>query len=258
MSHHNAPIALAMPKSTPGFAAKPYLQALFFGLVAALLLINGVRMTSAGMADFQAAAFLADWQAKSAEPSPRAWNVALQAATRANAHYPVPNGPYLERLGYIHAWQYFTQPFGSADAQPSREAARKAHRAAVQARPTWPYGWAALAEAKLNLLEFDAEFRTALVQAVHHGPNRADVHRRVASVGFVAWPQLSAEQKHQALRSGARAIMLARRHRAPLFSLAAAAGQQAQLCENLRAQGYRPSAQECPVMHPPTAGPQQG
>lgn len=247
----NCPPSNPTPAPPPRTATAARRFALIlFALVASLLLINGLRMTTAGIADFQARAFLADWEAKSVEPSPRAWDVALQAATRATAHYPVANGAYFERLGYIYAWQHFSQPFGSPTAQASRKAARAAQQAAVAARPTWPYAWAALAEAKLNLLEFDAEFHHALDQALHYGPTRSDINRRVAEVGFIAWPQLSANQRDQTIRAAARAIAQAKRHRARIFALASTAGQQTRLCNDLGAQAYLPSAQECPLTNP--------
>lgn len=252
----HAPPTAATRQRLPATATRP-LGVVLIALIAMALIFGGVRMTSAGIADFQAQAFLADWETKSAQPSQRAWDVAHQAARRAIAHYPVANGAYLERLGYIHAWQHFSQPFGSTDAQPSRQAARDAQRAAVQARPTWPYAWAALAEAKLNLLEFDDEFHQALANALRYGPYRADIQRRVAAVGFIAWPQLSPHQQTTTLDVAANAITQARRHRAPLFALATAAGQHTRLCNDLLKQGHRPSAQHCPLPAQPQADQKQ-
>lgn len=216
------------------------------GLLAAILIFNGLRITSAGIADFQTRAFLADWESKSALPNPHAWEFAHQVATRAVEHYPVANGAYLERLGFVYAWRDFTLPFAHPDAQLSREAARNAQRAAVEARPTWPYAWLALAHAKLNLLEFDDEFNHALSQALHYGPWRTNIQRGVAEIGFVAWPQLSEEQRNTAIEQAVWAIKLSRRHRAPLFALAVSAGQLDRLCGELLSRGFRPTQQECP------------
>lgn len=231
------------------------LFALCTGLIASVLALAGVGMASAGLADQQTRAFLADWEAKATAPSARAWEVAFAAATRAVAHYPVAHGAYLERLGYVHAWQHFGQASGAPGAQLSRQAARDAYRAAVQARPHWPYAWAALARVKLDLLEFDAEFHRALSEAQRLGPWRTDINRRVAEVGLSAWPQLAGAQRALTLDAAVRAMSQGRSHRAPLLALAHYAGQSAALCARLHTQGLRPSASECP---PPAAAARPG
>lgn len=234
-----------MPRSALTISPRRRLPVLLFGLVAALLVVAGARITSAGLADYQTRAFLVDWEAKATEPSPRAWTVAHAAATRAVAHYPVPHGAYLERLGYVHAWQHYRQPPGFRSAHASRQAAREAYRIAVQVRPTWPYAWAALAEVKLRLLEFDTEFHHALAQAQRLGPWRANINRRVAEVGLIAWPQLSRMEQHAALTAAARAIKLASHHRSPLFSLGKSTNRLHILCKQLESQGHKVSSKEC-------------
>lgn len=242
------PASLLPQRSTLG-AVVPVATA----LLAAVLLVIGVRMTSAGIADYQTRAFLADWESKAAPPSPRAWQVALDAAQRASSHYPVANGAYLERLGYVHAWQHFNTAFGAAQAQASRQAARDAYRAAIAARPTWPHAWAALAQVKLALLELDDEFRHALAQAQRLGPWRADINRRVAETGFIAWAHLPSPQQDLVLLAASHAIRQSARDRAPLFALAQRASQREVLCQRLRQQGYTPKAADCAAPSPTPA-----
>lgn len=208
--------------------------AILLALVLSLpLLYSGVRLLLAGIASYQADAFLSDWQSKGNEPSPRAWQVAHDAAQRAIALYPVANGEYLQRLGLIQQWQQFRLPFGSAEASESRRAALHSLRAAGQARPTWPEHWTALAYAKLYLLEFDSEFHHALERAHALGPWRIEVNRRLAEIGLIAWPQLSSEQRRQILESARRTVAYSGKEANALMVIAAHTGMTAPLCASL-------------------------
>lgn len=229
-----------LPCSAAGIHATPpsrarrraYLYGL--GALALALIYLGCRIALAGLADFQTRAFLADWENRRSPPSAKAWAVAHAAAERAVAHYPTAYGPYLERLGYVHAWQHHHAPFGAAHAQPSRAAARDAFRAAIAARSTWPYAWLALAETKLRLLEFDAEFHHALTQAHAHAPWRPDINRRLAELGFTAWPQLDTgprQATHEAARRALKRLNAA--SATALFAQATTAGQRPALCRSL-------------------------
>lgn len=199
-------------------------------LSAIVLIANGLRMVGAGFADLQVRAFLVDWEAKRTEPSSKAWQVAHQAAVRAVAYFPAPNGAYLERLGHVNAWQHFRHPRGDAHAQLSRQSAKEAYRDAIKYRPTWPYLWVSLARTKLDLLEFDPEFASALTQAQHHAPWRPEVNGRLAEVGFSTWTLLSSEQRDDVLTAAARAVVLSKNWRAPIFKLANRTAQTYSLC----------------------------
>lgn len=225
--------------------AKPLLEGLFVGTLAVILLINGVRMSTAGIADFQTRAFLADWEAKGSEPSARAWKVAVDAATRAVEYFPVGNGVYLERLGYVHTWQHFRQPFDLPSARAGRITARDAFRQAVQARPTWPFAWEGLARSKLYLLEFDAEFHHAFNQASLLGPWRPAINQRIAEIGFIAWPQLDAAQRANTLESAQRGIQQNAPGAEALFTLAHNAGQRLALCQGLDDRARKRHARHC-------------
>lgn len=215
-------------------------------LLGVLLLANGARMTIAGLADFQARAFLADWETAAAEPTPRAWQIAFHAAERAVAAYPGTNGDYLERLGHAHLWRHLRHPFGNPEAHDQRIAARNAYRAATQSRPTWPRAWAALAYAKLHLLEFDAEFHHALAEARRLGPWRADILHRLAEIGFIAWPQLDAGERTATLESARRSLSQKASGAAQLFPLAHAAGQRQALCQALGERSTTRFKRDCP------------
>lgn len=176
-------------------------------LLAALgLMAMGARMATSGLAHYQTQAFLANWVAAAKEPDPRAWNIAEEAAQRAVAWYPVANGVYLDQLGLVHNWQHFRQPYGALDARNSRMAALDAYRAAVEARPTWPDTWVRLAHTKLYLLDFDAEFDHAMLQASTLGPWRIGINRELTDIGLTAWPQLDTTQRAVTLEAARRTV----------------------------------------------------
>lgn len=175
-------------------------------LMALLSLIGGACMTLAGVARYQADAFIENWEKSDTEPPTQAWEIAHAAAQRAVAFYPVANGDYLDRLGRVHAWRYFRHPVTDVQAQRSRQAALHAYQAAVVARPTWPYTWARLAHAKLSLQQFDSEFDEALDRAFELGPWRIGVNRERVNIGFSAWPELSGKQRRAILESAIRSV----------------------------------------------------
>jgi hypothetical protein len=170
-------------------------------VLAALLLWSGGRLLLAGIADYQAEAFILDWEKSAVEPGERAWEVGHAAAQRAVELYPVADGERLDRLGRIYSWKQFRQPYGAAEAEDSRRAALQAYREAVSVRPLWPYTWARLAHTKLYLLEIDDEFSHAFNQAFSLGPWRIGVNRELAQIGLIAWPKLDIEQRQKTLES---------------------------------------------------------
>lgn len=182
------------------------LTALLVLLIALLSLTAGACMTLAGLARYQADAFIEAWEQRGLEPLTQAWDIAHAAAQRAVAFYPVASGDYLDRLGRVHAWRYFRHPVTDLRAQRSRQAALHAYRASVTARPTWPYTWARLAHTKLLLQQFDSEFDEALSRAFQLGPWRIGVNRELVSVGFSAWQKLSETQRLAILKSAKRSV----------------------------------------------------
>jgi len=200
------------------------------------LAYSGSGMLVAGIASYQAEAFLQDWNDKGVEPDERAWQVALAAAQRAIDLYPEANGAYQHQLGLIQQWKQFRQPFGAASASASRIAALEAFRAATKAQPTRPDHWAALAYAKVYLLEFDAEFHTALHLAHELGPWRININRRVSEIGLIAWAQLTVMERttiHEAIR---RTVNHSSRETRNLLAIAEQTGTTDTLCDGLSRQ----------------------
>lgn len=205
-------------------------------LAAALsVLATGGRMAMAGLAHYQSQAFIDSWIAPAQEPAPRAWAIAHDAAQRAVAWYPVASGQYFDRLGLIHSWQQFRQPYGAPQAQASRTAALAAYRASVEARPTWPDSWARLAHAKLYLLQFDKEFDQALSRAAQLGPWRVGINRELTEIGLTAWPQLDALQQAAIIESSRRTVAYSPTEARRTYQLAEHTGMTDLLCTSLDA-----------------------
>ncbi|MCY1524480.1 hypothetical protein D9M68_594130 [compost metagenome] len=197
------------------------------------LLVAGAYMLLAGIASFQADAFIGAWDTRGQEPSARAWEVAHNAAQRAIRLYPVADGDRLDRLGRIHSWKQFRQPYADPAAQHSRRAALDAYRAATVARPTWPYTWARLAHSKLYLQEFDDEFDQAMVRAFQLGPWRIGVNRELAEIGLSAWPQLNEAQRQATLESARRSLSFGNAEAQHLLEVAQRTGRLRLLCDSL-------------------------
>lgn len=220
-------------------------SALLVLLLALVLLFAGGRMILAGIASYQAETFISDWEKAGNEPEARAWRVAHDAAQGAITLYPVANGDYLDRLGRVYSWQQFRQPHGASTAASSRHAALDAYRAAVTARPNWPYTWVRLAHSKLNLQEFDDEFAHALSQAFQLGPWRIGVNRELAEIGFSAWPHLSDNQRQATLESARRSVAYGSAEAQRLLRVAQHTGRLKVLCDSLSTE-LKTSRNLCP------------
>lgn len=197
------------------------------------LLFTGGRLLLAGIASYQAQAFLQDWSSKNKEPDARAWQIAHDAAQRAIVLYPAANGGYLHRLGLIHEWRHRDQPIGDTRTQASRRAALEAFRGASAAQPNWPDHWSAIAYNKLHLMEIDDEFGHALAQAHKLGPARIQVNRRLAEVGFVAWVLIDEDQEKITLEAARRTVAYSNREAQQLLEVADLTGMTDTLCSNL-------------------------
>lgn len=210
----------------------PLLPAL---LLAALLVYLGARLLLAGIAAYQAQRFLEDWSSKGQEPQPRAWQIAHDAAQRAIALYPADNGEYLEQLARIQQWQQISHPPGADSAKASRQAARDSFRAAIAARPTWPYNWTGLAGIKLQLLEIDEEFAEAMQQAHRHAPTRLDINRSLAQTGLLAWMLLDEEEEALTLEAARHTFIYNQTEARQLAEFAETIDLLEDLCEYLDA-----------------------
>lgn len=220
------------------------LSTLLILLFSLLLCGAGVAMVAAGVARYQAEAFLEDWEGKAAEPEENAWEVAAAAARRAVAWYPVGNGDYLDRLGRVYTWRFYRQPLGSEAAlasllpagqaeaiDDSRRGAQAAFRASVAVRPGWPGSWVRLAHANFYLGRLDSEFGAAYARAAQLGAWQWWVRLELAEIGLTAWSSLSDDQREVALESALRATAGGVAPAQAVGRLAAQAGVESQVCQ---------------------------
>ncbi|PSL15777.1 hypothetical protein CLV44_10358 [Marinobacterium halophilum] len=188
----------------------------------------------AALSHQQAKLFLDHWGDKKTEPSVQAWQVAVDASEHALSWSPGSNGAYADTQGRVYEWyQVQSAPFGDSAAELARRKALAAYRQSVESRPLWPYTRVQVAYAKLRLLEFDAEFDTALVRARTLGEGRVRVHAPLVEIGMIAWPSLDAEQRAATWESLALLLRYAPRKAKSLQVLAQKAGLYPQLCVSL-------------------------
>lgn len=221
-------------KSAPRRARRAIPALLVAGLSLALI-VPGAQMASAGLASFQAGAFLAEWRKQEQAPSPRAAEVAIAAAERAVRQYPVANGQYLQQLGRALAASRAHEPYGDPFAQPTRAAALEALRQSTRVRPAWPATWADLAKVKLQQNEVDGELFAALEHALYLGPWRIDVTQPVAEIGLAAWPSLPVPQRLFTLQAAIRTVEYGHANTRRLYAVAEQAGRADLLCATLSA-----------------------
>ena len=171
------------------------------------------RMLIAALFALQAEAFLADFATLGGEPAPQAWEVAYGAARGANDWYPVIAGAYLEPLAKVLDARYAGRPVEDPEAGASRRLALEVYRHAAAARPLWPWAWAQLAHAKLQVGERDAEFFAARERAGALGPWRPSINRFLVQTGFALWPDLDATGRRQTLEAARRLLQAGGAHR---------------------------------------------
>lgn len=115
------------------------------------------------------------------------------------------------------------------------------YRAAVQARPAWPYGWADVARIKLRLRQFDAELDEAVKNASRFGPWEPPVQLGIAALAMEAGHRLTPEARGAALALMSNAL---KRQERELVELAYRRGRLDLLCSIPRIAEY-PAARRC-------------
>lgn len=205
-----------------------YQLLIMFGSV--LLVLAGVSLSAAGLASYQADAFIRHWRGEGVEPPSIEWRIAAAAARRAVSLYPVPNGEYLDRLGGVSSWKDFRRDFGDDFASPERKAAISFYRSSIRYRPSHPNTYARLATAKLRQLELDEEFFIALGKADRLGRGSLEVALEVSEAGLLAWPVLD-DGARAAVVSSSRRILASDVDASVIASLALKAGALPFICE---------------------------
>jgi len=115
---------------------------------------------------------------------------------------------YAMDLGRLYEWQALQKERWTQHAHQHRELAIQYFRTTTQLRPSWGFAWAHLAQSKIINQELDKETIAALEKAMVLAPWEIGVQRKVISVGFALWTNLSEDMQEQILRELERAVQL--------------------------------------------------
>ena len=110
-----------------------------------------------------------------------------------------PNDAELQGdLAYLYSQQAIAaQATTPSEANAFWDQAIAHYRSEAQLRPTFPYGWAYLATAKLYRGQIDAEMWAAFDTALAHGVNEGGVQPALATVAFANWDTLDTHYKQR-------------------------------------------------------------
>ncbi|RMD68452.1 MAG: hypothetical protein D6819_09310, partial [Gammaproteobacteria bacterium] len=148
----------------------------------ALLLVGCAFWALAwGLADLYAlgaSRVMEAWHGKDASPDDQEWALARRGLALAHRLNPLHPG-YLDSLGQLWAWKAAMLPLFSQEGKDALHEAMGYYRRAIALRPTWPYTWARLAQAKLNAFEIDGIFCQAVAKASRFGPHEPQVKTMV-------------------------------------------------------------------------------
>ena len=146
------------------------------------LAVESVRGGEAGSAVYGAAKEMDTWVASGAPPDPQ--TVSWVVADLERAQGATPDDPEIEELLGALAVHRTGRPgyLEKALAHFSR---------AVALRPTSPYTWAAIADARYRQGQTGSAFETALRHAAELGPAEPEVQRTVVDLGLATWDEVA-------------------------------------------------------------------
>ena len=152
--------------------------------VAGLLWLAAVsfRAGEAAAQVYDAEKEMGTWAASGAPPGPQ--TLSWVAADLARAQSVTPGDPEIEELLGELAGRRIERP------EFSDEALAHFSRA-VALRPTSPYTWAAIADARYRKGDTGAAFETALRRAAELGPAEPEVQRTVVDLGLATWDEVA-------------------------------------------------------------------
>jgi len=187
----------------------------------AWLAVHAVRVGEAGSIVYDADKEMATWAASGAPPGPQTLSWVEADVERARA--ATPGDPEAEELlGELAARQI--DRAGSLD-----EALRHFARA-VLLRPTSPYSWAAIADARYRKGDTGSTFETALRRAAELGPAEPEVQRTVVDLGLATWDEVAPATREAVEKTVTGAM---KRDAAEVLQIAGRRGRLAVACRHL-------------------------
>lgn len=177
----------------------------------------------ADLTSLEADTLIRGWSEEGKPPTLAEWKQAkalLEASLEDSGRAPV----FLERLGYWHS----SELAGEVGVIISPDVAVQYFREALVRRPTSPYTWANLAQAKYQAGQVDAEFYAALQQADRTGPWEPWVRARVVDLGLALWNEGPPGLRERTVAALERGIL---RDSAEMMKLLSKRGRLSQICE---------------------------
>jgi predicted Zn-dependent protease len=189
--------------------------------VLAMLSVWAVRWGAADLLVNDATREINTWAATRATPGIDTW-MWVRADLQRAARWAETDPQAQELLGVLHL-----QRSGRAEFP---EVALEHFRRALELRPTSPYTWANVAEARYRLGMTSGEFERILVLTHRLGPSEPETQRLLAELGLAMWDEVGAETK-AAVRAAVAAGM--RRNPLEILQISARRGRLSVACPHV-------------------------
>lgn len=165
-------------------------------LMALLLVVLFVaaRQGIAAVAEYLLEAHLDSWAAAKNLPDEAEWQKSRGFLDLSLQMTP-DNPRALQLGGRLYEWRAVIDKAQGRVDSPAMAQSLALYRQAVARRPTWPYAWMQLMQAKARSGEFDAEFQQAYAMAHRYGPWEKDLHQGLSESGLRAYRELSADNR---------------------------------------------------------------
>jgi len=191
--------------------------------VAALLWLAAVsfRAGEAAATVYDAQKEMGTWAASGAPPGPQ--TLAWVTADLERARSVTPGDPEIEELLGELAGRRIDRP-------DFRDEALAHFARAIALRPTSPYTWAAVADARYRKGDTGPAFETALRRAAELGPAEPEVQRTVVDLGLATWDEVAPATRETVEKTVTGAM---RRDAAEVLQIAGRRGRLAVACRHL-------------------------
>ncbi len=156
-------------------------------VVLAVLSFFAARWGAADAVAYEATSRMNSWAAKRAAPGIDSW-MAVRADLEEAQRWAGTDPQLPELLGLLHL-----QRAGSAEYP---ELALEHFRRALELRPSSPYTWANVAEARYRLGMTAAPFERILVLTQRLGPSEPETQRLLAELGLAMWDEFGEETRN--------------------------------------------------------------
>ena len=191
--------------------------------VAALLWLASVsfRTGEAAASVYDAEKEMGTWAASGAPPGPQ--TLSWVTADLERAQSVTPDDPEIEELlGELSGRRIDRPDF--------RDEALAHFSRAVALRPTSPYTWAAIADARYRKGDTGSAFETALRRAAELGPAEPEVQRTVVDLGLATWDEVGPATREAVERTVTGAM---KRDAPEVLQIAGRRGRLAVACRHL-------------------------